>query len=146
MGQSRQPPLPPQHSMSMTVHFLPHGALPQSFSLRLPFSLCNLLIFLLDAYLHLFHSKFFYTFLFSVRVVKVSRVVKWGWKFVGKWNTVSMYSVGEREMTHENVHVRWRQLTAGCTNESKWVKEKFVGYRTTSDQKREEFMVVRESE
>jgi len=60
--------------------------------------------------------------------------------------SVNVQCGGAREMTHENVHVRWRQLTAGCTNESKWVKEKFVGYRSASDQKREEFMVVRESE
>ncbi len=70
-----------------------------------------------------------------------------GWqRFVGKWNTVSMYSVwGARVMTHENVHVRWRQLTAGCTKESKWEKKRFVGYRSASDQRREEFVVVRES-
>lgn len=69
------------------------------------------------------------------------------WQFEGEWNTVPVYSVGGvRVMTHENVHVRWRQLTAGCMNESKWEKERFVGYRSASDQRREEFKVVRESE
>lgn len=42
--------------------------------------------------------------------------------------SVSVYSVGgARVMTHENVHVRWRQLTAGRINESKWEKGRFVG-------------------